>query len=46
MGSPVRFENKNIYFAFENAPAYYSDGVEVVNIEVVGLAPECDKRFV
>jgi hypothetical protein len=33
------FENKNILFYFENAPAYYTAGVVAVNSKAIGLAP-------
>jgi hypothetical protein len=35
----VRFENKNIFFYLQNAPAYYNAGLVAVNFIVAGLAP-------
>jgi hypothetical protein len=38
----VRFENKNNFFYYENAVAYYNAGIVVVNLDVVGCAPGMD----
>jgi hypothetical protein len=37
-GSLVRFEDKNIFFYYKNALAYYTAGVVAINLKVARLA--------